>query len=736
MNSATPSLLYSHRRRLFKDKFARWSIVVGGNLVLVALLSVFFYLLAVVFPVAQSTKLTPSFSAPKLSLASTVALGVNELQQLGYRLTQDGVVEFYAADGLHFSQQIAIPAGQSIASIAVVEPNGSQFALGLSGGGVLFVSLEFVREHRQTTTSMIPQLSYPFGEQPWPLADDAIKQLVASANDTEMSLLWRSETSPWQWSQWLNVYNFLLDESHWQVQPAVTTALPLDLQQLLLTPDQQQLFSLSGAANQVDVWQRQNNQWHYRQTLALENAPVTAMTLLAGASSLLLAQGELGVTQWFESRTEDGRQYRLVRDFDDAQSAQKLAVESARRTFAVADWQGNVSFWHSTSEQQLLQQRLSQPLLNMAFSPAGNGFIVEFKEHVQLFELRNEHPEISFSALWQRVWYEGYSEPDYVWQSSSAAEEFEAKFSVLPLVFGTVKAALYAMLFAVPIAIGAAIYTAYFMTPQLRAWVKPAIEIMEAFPTVILGFLAGMWLAPLVEANLVGVLLLLLLLPLAILLLSWSWLQLPAAVRQWRLLQYRELALIPLLAAVVWACMALSPLLEVWFFNGDGRAFITETLGISFDQRNALVVGIAMGIAVIPTIFTIAEDAIYSVPRHLIDGSLALGATAWQTLTRVVLFTASPGIFSAIMMGFGRTVGETMIVLMATGNTPLMNMNLFEGMRTLAANLAIEMPEAAIHSSHYRVLFLTALVLFVFTFIFNTVAELVRQRLRRNYSTL
>ena len=159
-------------------------------------------------------------------------------------------------------------------------------------------------------------------------------------------------------------------------------------------------------------------------------------------------------------------------------------------------------------------------------------------------------------------------------------------------------------------------------------------------------------------------------------------------------------------------------------------------LGISYDQRNAMVVGIAMGFAVIPTIFSIAEDAIFTVPRHLTYGSLALGATPWQSLYRVVLPTASPGIFSALMIGMGRAVGETMIVLMATGNTPIIDASIFEGMRTLAANIAVEIPESEVDSTHYRILFLAALVLFLFTFAVNTIAEVVRQQLRGKYSTI
>jgi phosphate transport system permease protein len=143
-----------------------------------------------------------------------------------------------------------------------------------------------------------------------------------------------------------------------------------------------------------------------------------------------------------------------------------------------------------------------------------------------------------------------------------------------------------------------------------------------------------------------------------------------------------------------------------------------------------------MAFAVIPPVFSIAEDAVFSVPRHLVHGALALGASPWQTLARVVLPTAASGIFSAITIGLGRAVGETMIVLMATGNTPILDLNVLQGMRTLAANVAIEMPESEVDSTHYRVLFLSALVLFVFTFLLNTLADGVRTRLRRRYQNL
>jgi phosphate transport system permease protein len=170
--------------------------------------------------------------------------------------------------------------------------------------------------------------------------------------------------------------------------------------------------------------------------------------------------------------------------------------------------------------------------------------------------------------------------------------------------------------------------------------------------------------------------------------------------------------------------------------GGSYRTWLQTAFGVTYDQRNSLVVGFAMGFAVIPIIFTISEDALSSVPKSLTSASLACGASPWQTAWRVVLPTASPGIFSATMVGLGRAIGETMIVLMATGNTPILDWSPFNGMRTLSANIAVEIPEAPLHGSLYRVLFLAAFLLFILTFILNTVAELVRQRLRRRYESI
>ena len=156
-------------------------------------------------------------------------------------------------------------------------------------------------------------------------------------------------------------------------------------------------------------------------------------------------------------------------------------------------------------------------------------------------------------------------------------------------------------------------------------------------------------------------------------------------------------------------------------------------------RDTAKFVGLFVGLGAVSwlTMARIVRGQVLSLrTRQFVDASRALGATPWQTLSRVVLLTASPGIFSGVMIGLGRAVGETMIVLMSTGNTPVMDLSIFQGFRALSANIAVEMPESELNSTHYRVLFLAALVLFLTTFVFNTVAEVVRQRLRRRYGNL
>ncbi|MCU8024488.1 MULTISPECIES: ABC transporter permease subunit [Shewanella] len=743
--SASHSMLKGGRsnRRAFKDKAAQISVTIGGTMVFVALLLIFFYLLYVIKPIFDSADVTPVKSVSyQHADVPTLMVGAEEQNEVMYRVSVHGQVDFYTvADGsLLSSFTPTLPAGVTVTSAAVAVPSEQRFALGLSNGQVIVAGLEFGLTYPNNKRLITPKLRYPAGETPITVDEtgSAIHKLTFTYSSDKMSFAYQDESGVWRLTRLEGQENMMTEEVEWVSTTSQIQDAPKKVSHELMTPDQRQLMLQTG--NKIFVYDiRDTDSLDLLQVIDVERAKaqVNNVALLAGASSLLVSYDTGIVAQYFQVNGEKGRLYQEIRQFDDLPPISSITSEFYRKSFATVSPEGELTLLYTTSHRELFDAKfdLKNPG-KMGFTPRSNGIVVEADKKLHIFSVENSHPEVSWSAMWDKVWYEGYPEPQYVWQSTSGSDDFEAKLSLMPLAYGTMKAAFYAMLFAVPLSVAGAIYTAYFMSPKVRGFVKPTIEIMEALPTVILGFLAGLWLAPLIEEHLPGILILLILLPTSILTSAYGWSRLPGKWKQRLPEVYQELMLIPVVCFVGWFSFAVSPIIEVALFDGNTRQFITNELGITFDQRNALVVGIAMGFAVIPTIFSIAEDAIFSVPRHLSNGSLALGATPWQTLTRVVLLTASPGIFSAIMMGLGRAVGETMIVLMATGNTAIMEWSVFEGMRTLAANIAVEMPESAIGSSHYRVLFLAAFVLFIFTFFFNTIAEVVRQRLRERYSSL
>jgi phosphate transport system permease protein len=469
---------------------------------------------------------------------------------------------------------------------------------------------------------------------------------------------------------------------------------------------------------------------------------ITSLGFIIGDQSLIVGDADGNVTSWMrvlDEKTDYGWKLVNPHNFDSHNAAVTSFAGSLRnKSFITGDAKGKIYLEHLTSERTLIElSGKEQPVLDIAFSPKGDGAIVLYSDGtIVTYEIINPHPEITIQTIFGKVWYEGYLKPEFVWQSTGGTDDFEPKFSLVPLIIGTLKGTFYAMLFAIPLALFGALYTSQFSHPAVRNYIKPAVEVMAALPSVVIGFLAGLWLAPLLERILPGVLLMFIVLPIVIAIGALFWNRFPSKFKNKMKPGYELFLIFPLVILGYYLAQWLGPLFEYYILGGDYRTWLMNTLDVQYDQRNSIVVGFAMGFAVIPIIFTICEDALSSIPSSLTSASLALGATKWETATRIVLPSASPGIFSAVMIGFGRAVGETMIVLMATGNTPILSFSPFNGMRTLSANIAVEIPEAPYQGTLYRVLFLAATLLFILTFIVNTVAEIVRQRLRKKYADL
>lgn len=558
----------------------------------------------------------------------------------------------------------------------------------------------------------------------------------------------------------------------------------------------------------------------------LKGAPeagVTAAAMALGSETLLLGDGA-GMVRGWSVRGEDG----LLRETFGRRLGE-AAVTTIRpgdrdRTIMVGFADGSAVMYHTVSDKVIVRLEgngLGEIAHAGASSDAGVVLAVDESGLAVVTGVEPGHTGSSFSALFSKVQYEGYDEPAYVYQSTGSASA-EPKYSLVPLVFGTLKATVVAMLFAVPLAVLAAVYSSEFLHHRARRYVKPTIELMASLPSVVLGFMAAMVVAPFVRDHLPAILVFGATGPMVVVLAAHAWRLIPRDRRlAWGTVGQFGLIGVALALGIV-AAIPAGGVIEGTLFNpGDGAdasirswlngdfgtgtpgwfvALLMPTVcvllaldstvldpvwrGVSargtglwvnlcelarlvvnlaaavclswvigvtlnaagydprdsifgpFSQRNTLVVGMIMGVAVIPIIYTISEDAIRSVPDNLRSASLGVGATPWQTAVRVVLPVAGSGIFSAIMIGLGRAVGETMIVLMATGNTPEMSMNIFSGFRTLAANIAVELPEAPRASTHYRVLFLCGLVLFAMTLVINTTAELVRQHFRKRNAAL
>jgi len=749
------------RRRRIKDKIANVTIGFGGVFVVLAIALIFVYLLVESWPLFKQAKFDQAQSYKAQQQATWVDM--DEYNQTGIRLLATGEIQYFQVkDGQTTStEQLVLPEGVTITQVQRSGVLQGLVGAGLSNGQLIVFKPNYSVDVAIDGKSKVvtPSIIFPYGTTPLivndnqqPLTtfslrdDDNALQVLATGNN---QLLWQRFAAQKAESEEGGFgLSSAMDDSGSEAKVFERTsnmALATDstaISNVVLGQGARWAYVLT--KSDIAVFKITDGEPKLYQNLKpdLQGAQITKAIPLQGEISLLVGDSKGVISQWFlvrdQASVEDKFSLQKIRQFQlGSAPITALAPEAKRKGFVAGDAQGKIGYFYTTSDRTIgIHQAASSPINALSVSARSEGVFVQAVDGASFWSLHTEHPDISMKSVWGKVWYESYPEPSYTWQSTSGNADFEGKMSLMPLTFGTLKAAFYAMLLAAPLAIFGAMYTAVFMSPALRTKVKPAIELMQALPTVILGFLAGLWLAPTIEANLPGIVSLLIVTPIIIFICGFIWMQIPLEKRSRIPDGWAPVILILPILLGGWISFASSQTIELNFFGGDIRQWLAYEAGIKFDQRNSLIVGLAMGFAVIAPIFSIAEDALFAVPRHLTNGSLALGATQWQTLTRVVLPTASPGIFSAVMIGFGRAVGETMIVLMATGNTAVMEWNIFEGMRTLAANVAVEMGEAEVGSTHFRVLFLSALVLFVLTFILNTAAEVVRNRLRKKYGSL
>ena len=735
------------RWRNIKDVATRYMVALGGISVIFVLVIIAFYLLYVVIPLFRPAHIErmSDYPAPGGTGAVTLFYGLEEKHEIGLRATAEGDIYFFrTGDGSIIDDKHLFANHPAyITAFASGDPAQGLLTFATMDGTALLVRHLYRTTFPAGVRTITPYLDFPLGDKAVPISKSGrlIKLVAAQSDSDQTTVVAQTANSQILIVSFRKESTFLSDEGSIVRQDAIIT-VGNTITHMAMDVDQRELYVADekGFISFFDISDKTAPRLIQRVHAVPEEVSITSLQFLSGGISILVGDTRGVITQWFPVRDKENN-YTLdnIRHFDSQHAPiTSIAPEYFRKGFIAVDNQGYVGLYHTTAERTVKLERTGVRSLNfVAVAPRADAMLLEDETNqVALWNIENKYPEVSWRSLWGKVWYESRQQPEYIWQSSSASSDFEPKFSLTPLAFGTLKASFYAILFAIPLAILGAIYTAYFMHARMRNIVKPTIEIMAALPTVILGFLAGLWLAPFMEKNLPGIFMIMLFIPLSVLISAWLWHKLHGRFQQHVPEGWEAAILIPVIILSCMAAIMLSQPVEYMFFGGDMSLWLARKMGTNYDQRNSLVVGVVMGFAVIPTIFSISEDAIYSVPKQLTTGSLALGATPWQTMMRVVLLTASPGIFSAVMIGLGRAVGETMIVVMATGNTPVIDLNIFHGFRALSANIAVEMPESAVGSTHYRILFLAGFVLFLATFFFNTIAEVVRQRLREKYSNL
>ncbi|MBS0659811.1 MAG: ABC transporter permease subunit [Verrucomicrobia bacterium] len=732
------------RATLLLDRFMTRFIAVGGLGVIVAVFGIFVFILSQILPLFRGAQVT-ELKALDLPQRSFVALLLDEGAKSPALLDREGRITFLPADGQPAVESEALTQALGGASLTAfrAKPRQNAFLAGTSDGRFAFATLS----GRETKVSPVQSLGaggsaitqLDFGD-----AGDAklIAALTAGAKGPELHAvrLTRKRTL-------MGTGADVIDGT-------------FDLTPLLKgTPEHLLVSALADSIlvgtreGEVQYLVRSGDGFEVRQTLKpfgdLPGARLSSLGYVFGDVSFV-ATSERGENRVFSLHIPKGSEIRLfaqTKRFPALPGPASFTLGSLRNKAFLTASGATVSLRYATTEGIRWEQKLPfEPRLAAINSKYSRLAFAGSDGRLHLYTLDDPHPDTGFRSLFGKVWYEGYAAPSYEWQSTGGSDEFEPKYSMIPLIVGTLKGTFYAMLFAVPIALLAAIYTSQFLHPNFRALIKPTMEIMASLPSVVLGFLAALWLAPLIETRVPSVLLCAVLVPASAAAFGWFWAGLPIRTRLLVKPGYEFIVFFPILFLVTWVGWNLGPLLERLVFTtpdpatgtavADFRRWWPAFTGASFEQRNSLVVGFVMGFAVIPILFTIAEDSLSNVPPALRAGSLALGASRWQTALRVVVPTASPGIFSALMVGLGRAVGETMIVVMATGNTSVLDLNIFSGMRTLSANIAVELPEAPHHSTLYRTLFLGAMLLFLLTFVVNTAAEVIRQRLRDRYKTI
>ena len=843
-NPTPPHLRRVPFRNRLADTLATILITVGGIGTILMLLAVVLVLVVNALPLARSTRIKPWRT---LAMPTYLESGIDEHGTVLWGLTKEGDIE---VRDLQTKQLLAtherdLHRDAQISSVFLAQDQ-NYLALGLSNGAVLRVKVEFKDElvprselPKQVALSKSDPV-VPFGESLYQWFDQSTVREIRLKHPKWLQVFEHSAAIP------IQLVDYVSDTFSRDVTgSAESHVLALAGRQLILRssdPEEKGEVQYSGnlqvrgegspacimlndTADQVLVAWAQGVVDRYRiedsaktlsivesQSSFLSHDAVVCSSPLVGRQSLACGTERGKLLIWTITTSEgagstDNKTLRLSHQMQVSDHPlATLSSSNPGRVVTVMDEKHRVYLCHSTTQRTLAK---SEPHVVEGFESLPSGALdtrfarlnekqgvllaVSF-DRVSLANVDIGFPQASYEGFVRPQWYEGMHQPAYVWQSTSS-QSSEPKLSLVPLFWGSLKAAFFALIFSLPLGLGAAIYTSEFASPLIRQRIKPVLELIASFPSVVVGFIAAYVLASVLSNYLLTIWFFAVGIPFGLILCS-SWFH----SYKGTLLKYRnneeQLRLmcfstsVMVMAVLAWLfgyaaeslffggslvswygelpdgsplgwMLVLVPAGEVvLFLVARGSVFrparlimlglllivltsaaswvlslvgldIRATLVDGYREHNSLLLALALGFCIIPVIYTLCDDALRSVPRQLRNASYACGASRWQTAKSIVFPAAASGLISAALIAFARAAGETILVLTTVSNTPLMELNPFTGLKTITSVLVIELPETTQGETHYRTLFLAALLLFGFTLALNSLAEFLRVRYRR-----
>lgn len=753
--SPDPKRFEVSKSTLWFDRIMGWLIRFGGVAVILAVFGIFFFIIKEVLPLFQSADVEP---AGQVEIgAKPLVLGVDEWGEIPFFYEGGSSVTFVNIEGGE-RQEIEIPGleGAEITAHAF-DAVHHRVVLGLADGRVGSFLVEYERQFEEGGKSWSKPGIQPEAWFEVEAGEGPVTEVSYGDADTFRLLVAKRGTGAEATVSVLKLQmkRGLIGAGKLRLVGQSEISGELSAPPALVRASQNGSMVLVVCENgDIDYFAREGLELFKRQTFhPFEKEIPRQLDFLYGGVSVVMTSDKGHQQQWslFRKDGEGDRLFGMTQEFPDINPGRVVFATSLRNRSFVTGANKQLSIRYSTSGSVRWEKEVDfNPVATAIDAKSEHLFVATDQGEIRRYTIDDPHPEAGWRAFFGKVWYEGGSGPVYQWQSTGGSDDFEPKLSQMPLIFGSLKGTAYALLFSVPIALLAAVFSASFLPLAVKRVIKPTMEIMASIPSVVLGFVGALWFAPILYPRVPSFILVVTLVPVGVLLAGFLWSRLPVRTRNLMEGGREWMAVLPVIALMAWLGWILGPVVESWLFivkdPETGRALLNPHTGkpiadftmwwpqwsgaSSFEQRNCMALGFVMGFAVIPVIFTIAEDAMSNVPKSLTAASSALGANRWQVVWTIILPVASSGIFSALMIGFGRAVGETMILLMMCGNTPIMEWNIFNGMRPLAPNIAVELPEAAEGSTHYRTLFLGAVLLFLLTSVMNTLAELLRQRLR------